>query len=54
VHVVSRPGHGVTNGEVFRARTGERALVARMLKAPQLPAEAREWAASVLAGRSSS
>ncbi|MDP9397499.1 MAG: MOSC domain-containing protein [Actinomycetota bacterium] len=50
IEVVERPGHGVTLGEVFRARSGERALVPRMLEAPALPAEAQDWARKVLAG----
>lgn len=49
VDVVERPGHGVTIGEVFRARSGERALVPRMLQAPALPEEAQDWARKVLA-----
>ena len=50
VEVVERPAHGVTLGEVFRARSGERALVPRMLEAAALPAEAQDWARRVLAG----
>jgi MOSC domain-containing protein YiiM len=49
VDVVHRPAHGVTIGEVFRARSGERALVPRILQAAELPAEARAWATGVLA-----
>jgi MOSC domain-containing protein YiiM len=42
------PAHGVTIGEVFRARSGERALVPRMLEADELPKEAKDWARKVL------
>lgn len=49
IEVVHRPGHGVTIGEAFRARTGERALVPRLLAAPELPADWHHWADKVLA-----
>jgi MOSC domain-containing protein YiiM len=39
VEVVSRPAHGVTIGETFRALTGESALLPRLLDAEQLPAD---------------
>jgi MOSC domain-containing protein YiiM len=48
VDVVHRPAHGVTLGEVFRARSGERALVPRMLEADDLPEDAKDWARRVL------
>ncbi len=48
IEVIKRPGHAVTLGEVFRARTGERDLVPRLLEAPQLPAEWHDWARKVL------
>lgn len=48
VSLLHRPAHGVTVGEVFRARSGERALVPRMLEAAELPAEAHRWARRVL------
>ena len=48
VTVVDRPAHGVTVGEVFRARSGERALVPRMLEADELPDEGKQWARKVL------
>ena len=38
IEVVSRPDHGVTNLEVFRAIMDERHLLPRLLEAPQLPA----------------
>jgi MOSC domain-containing protein YiiM len=44
VRVVDRPAHGVTLGEVFRAITGSRELLPRLLQAPQLPAELRDRA----------
>ena len=37
VEVVSRPAHGVTIGETFRALTGETSLLPRLLDAGQLP-----------------
>lgn len=49
VTVVHRPGHGLTVGETFRALTGDRALVPRLLDAPELPAEAHAFARRVLA-----
>jgi MOSC domain-containing protein YiiM len=48
ITVLDRPAHGVTNGEVFRARMGERALVPRMLEAQELPQREMEWARKVL------
>ena len=51
VRIVHRPTHGVTLGEVFRARTLERDLVPRLLEAPELPDHIRTWAAGVLGGR---
>jgi MOSC domain-containing protein YiiM len=44
IEVVHRPSHGLTLGETFRALTGDRSLAARLLDAPQLPAEAHESA----------
>mgnify|MGYP001355372860 CR=1 FL=1 len=41
IEVVYRPDHGVTIGEVFRARTTEPALLPRLLEAPQLPESMR-------------
>ena len=49
VQVVERPGHGVTLGDAFRARTGQRDLVPRLLDAPQLPVAWHAWARKVLA-----
>ena len=51
VRIVHRPAHGVTLGEVFRARTLERDLVPRLLEAPELPAYIRTWAANVMTPR---
>ncbi len=48
IEIVERPGHGVTLGDAFRARTGERDLVPRMLDAPQLPAAWQAWARKIL------
>jgi MOSC domain-containing protein YiiM len=41
ITVLDRPAHGVTNGEVFRARMGERALVPRMLAPTSCPSGRR-------------
>ena len=50
--VVHTPAHGVTIGETFRALTGDRSLAARLLEAPELPAEshrsARRWLAEAV------
>ena len=46
--VVHCPLHGVTVGEVFRARTLDRDLVPRLLDAPELPGHIRIWAARVV------
>ena len=48
IRIVHRPAHGVTVGEVFRARTLERDLVPRLLEAAELPLDIRTWAAGVL------
>lgn len=42
--VTHRPDHGVTIGEVFRALTGDRSLVPRLLEAPELPEPLQERA----------
>ncbi|MEP7021954.1 MAG: MOSC domain-containing protein [Pseudonocardiales bacterium] len=48
--VENRPPHGLTIAETFRALTGDHSLAARLLAAPELPAEAhdraRRWLAS--------
>jgi MOSC domain-containing protein YiiM len=44
VRVVHRPAHGLTIGEVFRALTGERALMPRLANTPELPPTLREKA----------
>ena len=44
ITVLDRPAHGLTIAETFRALTGDRSLVAKLMTAPELPAEAREWA----------
>ncbi|MEV4757957.1 MOSC domain-containing protein [Micromonospora sp. NPDC049559] len=41
IEVVHRPEHGVTIGDVFRALTGEPALLPRLLDAPELPGYVR-------------
>jgi MOSC domain-containing protein YiiM len=48
VEVVDRPAHGLTVGEVFRARSGERALVPRMLEADDLDDDLKAWARRIL------
>ena len=50
VRVVHRPTHGVTIGEVFRARAGERGLLARVAEASELPAAWHAWSGRLLAG----
>lgn len=49
IEVLSRPGHGVTMGEVFRALMDERHLLPRLLAAPQLPAKLTKRAADYVA-----
>jgi MOSC domain-containing protein YiiM len=49
VEVVHRPGHGLSLGEAFRARSGERSLVPKLLEAPELPADLHAWARRTLA-----
>lgn len=49
VEAVHRPAHGVSIGEAFRARTGDRALVPRLLAATDLPPEWHRWARKMLA-----
>jgi MOSC domain-containing protein YiiM len=49
IEVVERPGHGVTIGVAFRAKSGQRELVRFLLDAPELPADWHEWARKVLA-----
>jgi MOSC domain-containing protein YiiM len=51
VDIVHRPTHGVTIIETFRALTGRRSLAARLLTAPELPAEVHERAERWLATR---
>jgi MOSC domain-containing protein YiiM len=49
IEVVHRPGHGITVGLTFAARTLRRELLPRLLEAPELPVEwhdrARRWVA---------
>jgi MOSC domain-containing protein YiiM len=42
--VEHRPAHGVSIAEVFRARSGDDALVPRLLLAPELSEPMRKWA----------
>lgn len=49
IEVVHRPDHDVRLGEVFRALTGDRELVPKLLLAPELPEEARTYARKILA-----
>jgi MOSC domain-containing protein YiiM len=53
IQVVHRPDHGLTIGETFRAITGERSLVPRLLDAPELPEKHRERAQKWLAQQAS-
>lgn len=50
IEVIMRPGHGVTIGSAFRARSGCRELVPALLTAPQLPKAWHDWASKVLVG----
>ena len=49
ITVLSRPGHGLTIAETFRAMTGDRSLVSKLLDAPELPADIRDDARQRLA-----
>lgn len=44
IEVVSRPDHGVTVGEAFRLRNGERALAVHVAQAGALPPRFLAWA----------
>jgi MOSC domain-containing protein YiiM len=44
IELVHRPAHGVTIGEVFRAKSGEAELIPKLLLAPELKRTFREWA----------
>jgi len=48
IEVILRPGHGVTIGSAFRARSGRRELVPSLLTAPQLPTAWHDWASKIL------
>ena len=48
IDVRDRPEHGLTIGETFRALTGDRSLLPKLLTAPQLPLDVRESAGSLL------
>jgi MOSC domain-containing protein YiiM len=54
--VLDRPAHGLTLLETFRALNGDRSLAAKLLTAPELPADvhllARRWLAAPGAGKS--
>ena len=49
IAVVHTPAHGLTIGETFRALSGDRSLAARLLEAPELPAQAHASARTWLA-----
>lgn len=51
VTVVHEPEHGLTVGETFAALTGDRGLAAKLLTAPELPADVHADARVWLAGR---
>jgi MOSC domain-containing protein YiiM len=56
IEVIHRPGHGVTVGAAFLAKTGEDGLVPRLLDVPELPSPWHDWARkrlSSVAGRRS-
>jgi hypothetical protein len=40
----------LTIGETFRAKTGDRSLLPKLLEAPQLPVAIRELAVKLLSG----
>jgi MOSC domain-containing protein YiiM len=48
IRVLSRPGHGLTVGDVERAYHADRTLVRRLLDVPQLPESWVAWARHVL------
>jgi MOSC domain-containing protein YiiM len=49
--IVSKPEHGFTIGQAFRAKTGERELVPKVLAAAELPAVWHEWAQRTLSSK---
>jgi len=51
IEVLSRPEHGLTLGEAFRARNGDRDLVPKVLDAAELPAAWHEWAQRTLSSK---
>jgi len=51
VEVIHRPGHGVTVADAARAQMGDRAALARLPAAPELPERWQEWAREQLAGK---
>ena len=51
IEVVSTPKHGVTLGEAFRARNGQRELVPKVLEAAELPASWHDWAHRTLSAK---
>ena len=52
LRVLDRPSHGLTVRQTFRALTGDRSLAAKLLTAPELPAEVHQRALIWLAGAS--
>jgi MOSC domain-containing protein YiiM len=50
IEVLDRPAHALTVGECFRGWTTERALLARVVECPDVPAKDREKAARRFAG----
>ncbi|OIQ63465.1 NYN domain protein [mine drainage metagenome] len=48
ITVVRRPTHGFTIGQAFKAKSGARELVPRVLDASELPESWHEWARRVL------
>jgi MOSC domain-containing protein YiiM len=51
IEVLSRPEHGITVLEVFRALMNERPLLPRLLDAPELPAKLRKRATAYVAAQ---
>lgn len=48
ITVVSKPAHGFTIGQAFRAKSGARELVPQVLNANELPDSWHEWARRIL------
>jgi MOSC domain-containing protein YiiM len=47
IEVVHRPTHGITIGDIFAAKSGERAKISEIAQVKELSAEYQEWAKRV-------